>query len=326
MSISDLPDEVLEQIFLERVLSDDESKLASLALVNRSFSRCVRLALYECITIWLSGERYVQLMRTLTEHPQLGSLVHCIFIDLDPYSGHSQPDKRKEQMEVDVARKLASNLLTLLPALRTLEIAAWFPLPAGSWSILDVPIQSLRTARLGGIKFTAAEAARLMLLPNITTLSISFGRHSITERFLPPTLISKPGISSLKSLQFDECLEFGSSLQELLTLPRALESFSCHFGWALEAVSLVTLARGLKPMYPSLIDLSLAGRFRTDGKLLNFRRFECLKHLKVSNSFCFSLDAHDRIRNRQGLYRRLPASLETLQVSKETHFLCNAFG
>ncbi|MCJ1244777.1 hypothetical protein MMC30_001977 [Trapelia coarctata] len=320
MSISSLPDEILEQVFLERVISDDESKLGSLALVNRSFSRCIRLALYESITIWLSGERYVQLMRTLNDHPQLGSLVHCVFIDLDPYSGYSQPDKREEQMEVEVARKLASNFLSLLPALRTLEIAAWFPLPAGSWSILDIPMRFLRTAKLGGIKFTAAEAARLILLPNITTLSISFGRHSITERFLPPALTSKPGISSLKSLQFDECIEFSSSLQELLALPRALESFSCHFGWAPEAVSLVTLARGLAPMYPSVTDLNLTGRFQTDGKLLDFRRFECLKYLKVSNTFCFSVDAHDRLRKRQGLYKRLPASLESLQVSLNKPF------
>lgn len=132
--------------------------------------------------------------------------------------------------------------------------------------------------------------------------------------------VGKAGTTPPKTLALDMSIQPDSLLRKLLALPQALKGLRYHVAWRPECVSPAGLVRDLAPIYQTLVYLGLTGLGATGGKtdasLIDFPCFESLRRLEVVNPFCFLTGKNDTISGRRGFYKRLPVSLEYLQVSE----------
>jgi hypothetical protein len=132
-TFSRLPDEILENIFLESILKKWD--LCDLAMVCRRFSMMIKPSLYSEVTIDLLDEEYIRFHRTLMEHPELGSYIwktHMTYF--------SDVGRRYDEAK---CFSQARQLLALLPALRNLELAE-LKSNDGHASLFDIPMTHLR--------------------------------------------------------------------------------------------------------------------------------------------------------------------------------------
>jgi len=313
MSLSRLPDEVLVEVFLEKALTNRD--LCSIALVNWRFSRLVPISLYDSLDCRLNHEkRTSNLLRTLQAHPELGSMVRTVYIG-SPLLVPSGKQARITSDDVVHARSVA--LLKCLPLLRRL-LAGWVPFSDSKSSLMDVPMPFLRNVFLHLVYLNAKEVGSFILLPTIRSLDTTLNGESTTD--LTHNLAGLAGRSSLKRLSLF-CIGNHPELRELLALPQALEEFDCRtpFFGTLRPLS---PSCALASTYSTLQRLTLISKTgadnRDDRSLTDFSPFTSLTYLKVLQIYCFPSGNNTQPSERLGLYRRLPLTLEKLNVS---HFL-----
>jgi hypothetical protein len=309
-TFSQLPDEILENIFLQDVLKDTD--LCALALVNRRIGRLGQVSLYNEITLLLlQKERTLCFSRTLSKHPELGLSVWGARLA-------GQWHKR------EACFRKAQQLLKMLPALRTLVLTN-FSCSEELASLLDIPMPHLRFISFpseGGSSFVD-EMARANSYLQIRRLWIEYvgdskmddDAHEWTHK--STALDALAGKSSLKHLDLERWFDSVLLNSSLLKVPHGLEKLTGVFTYSGRLTPKGTID-ALEPLYSTLITLNLTYRkFMADlsGPVADFSCFVCLKSLTVDDSLCFETWSSDIPDNRCGLYKRLPSTLEVLQVS-----------
>jgi hypothetical protein len=313
--LASLPNEILLEIFLEKVLT--ETDLFSLALVSRRFSRLVPVSLYDSIGCRIDHDKVTSnttcelqktrtmdnLLRNLHAHPDLGTLVRDLTLEFG------------ERTEGEVVMLLKS-----LPALRSLILSHRNPCSRDRiLDLSDVPMLSLRNFHVWTVHLNAEDVVRFMLLPNIRKL-----RGLLQARPNDPVieLAGLAGKSSLKSLRLNSN-EPHVAMRELLAVPEALEHFHQYAGFYTSAQTLSpkTTSCALMPTWSTLQSLILMGYqswegqlIETDGSLMDFSGFASLRSLSVIHIYCFLSGDGIQLSERSGFHRRLPSSLEALQV------------
>lgn len=296
--LASLPNEILLEIFLEKVLT--QTDLFSLALVSRRFSRLVPVSLYN--TVQCNLEHEIATNEITHTHAELRFLVREVIL----YLGGS-------------GRTTAAVFLESLPALRSLYLtktaALWERIP----NIFDVPMIMLRSADFGMIYLNAEDVVRFMLLPNIRSL-----KGTLRTRATDPVieLEGLAGRSSLKSLEL-----YGNephmAMRELLALAEALEHFSFDASCRTSAqlLSPKEMSCALTPTWPTLQNLTVLGYelweervVETDDSLMDLSCFTSLKSLTILHIYCLQSGNSTPLSERHDLYRRLPSSLEKLEV------------
>jgi hypothetical protein len=314
-----LPDEVLENVFLEDIL--EPTDLCVLALVCRRFGRLIQGSLYNQVEICLSGDKCTSLIRTLSKHPELGSFAWKAQLTLIV-----DQNEAYEAMERHYQR--ARNLLQMLPALRALEMAE-FKCSNELTNLFDVPMSYLRDLSFNNHRGRNSihEPTKAITLPQIKRLSIRF-KDTILLRthqtrkaeFISASKRSRKtlvGTSSIKELNLENCVDWVALDTDLLKLPCALEKLSCDFAYSGHLTPRATTA-ALRPLYSTLVflDLSYYGVMGTViEREADFSFFLRLESLIFDSFLCFERWSSDRPHERCGFYKRLPSTLRTLRVS-----------
>jgi hypothetical protein len=328
---SRLPDETLEAVFLEDILSQKD--LCVLAFVSRRFSRMIRASLYSEVTIDLLGEQFTCFSRTLMEHPELASHVWQIFLT---YSYHAERFKLEQPFQ----RKLflrARQLLELLPALRALAIGN-VKCSDGFTSLFDNPMSHLRRISFATDRRSCAihEVTKAVSFPKIQRLCIWSGWYLLDEDGHLEWMI--PARPDTRTLYLENCTALNalantSPLKELtlrwhsewivmntdlLKIPRALEKlkWECIFPYGRSgSLSPERIIDALSPLYSTLVLLDLTYNSDASGPLADLTCFVRLKILIIDDYLCLERWSSDRPDGRCGFYNRLPPTLEALQVS-----------
>jgi hypothetical protein len=130
--------------------------------------------------------------------------------------------------------------------------------------------------------------------------------------------------SSVRVLHMGPHAKPSKATEELLRWPGGLEELRYDLGQYIGSphIEFPTLSRMLAPHTDTLLELHLSG-YNHDGlhlEKINFASFPKLKILVVTQVFLFPTtfddDGHEtqELEPRNGLYRRLPGTLESLEV------------
>jgi hypothetical protein len=309
-TFSRLPDEIVENIFLEDVL--DESDLYALARVSRRISRLAKVSLYNLVDFTLQDEAYRCFNRTLLEHPELGSYVWTAHLTVDSWEYSEENFEGIQQ------------LLKLMPALRTL-VLRHFECSYGPTSLFDISMPHLRDIYFfnNGISSSIHEITKALSFPQIKRLWIeSEGSDKQDDDGVEWTrqgtvLNALTGTSSVKDLTLEDWVDSAVLCSALLKIPQALERLTCKLDYSGELTPKRTI-EALAPLYSTLVCLDLCyHRYLADlsGPVADFSYFVCLTTLVVQHSLCFELSSAESPDERCGFYNRLPSTLEVLQVS-----------
>lgn len=224
VSFSSLPNEILQEIFSEVVLS--KADLCSLALVNRRLGCLIPEQLYQTIDCYLDEKSSHSPFQTLESRPEMGKLVRSISLDRPRQEFYKETyEKMKMSGKPQTFHAHASRILSRLSRLEILCIGSGISVSPKHSDLLDNPMQFLRRADLSSHALTAGQLARLMLLPHIQEISTRFMPHWKNKESDKLTLRNLAGKSSLKCLNLGA---FNAAVpRELMAVPAALESFSC---------------------------------------------------------------------------------------------------
>lgn len=324
VSFSSLPNEILQEIFSEDILS--KADLCSLALVNRRLSCLIPEQLYRTIDCYLDEKSSHSPFQTLESRPEVGDLVRSIFLDRPRQRFYKENyEEMKMSGKQQTFHAHASRILSRLSRLEILCIGSGISVSPKHSDLLDIPMQFLRRADLSSHALTAGQLARLMLLPHIQEISTRFMPHWKDKESDKLALRSLAGKSSLKCLILN-----GFKVvvpRELMAVPAALESFSCvenrNKNNNLVSPRMLSCFLTPGPASVTLVRLSLTvlwdrwGGSEGDGSTIDFTGFLSLKILEVDRLYCFPNEDVDTFGSRCGLYERLPASLESLVVRRQ---------
>jgi hypothetical protein len=301
-----LPDEIVENIFLEDVLDDED--LCELALVSRRINRLAQVSLYSQVEITLLERQYKYFKRTLLAHPKLGSYVREARL-IGSWLNKKHSFRR------------AQKLMELLPALRVLEVMR-MKCTNRRVCLLDNPMPHLRYISFSndGMSSSIHEVTKAMSFPKIKRLVIDLGGEWNPEELewtrQGTALSALAGKSSLKDLTVDLWVDLMIDNSDLLKVPKALEKLTCIILYSGD-FSPNGYAVALRPVHSTLIFLQLkisdvCGRFI--GPAADFSCFVCLKTLIVDDALCFEPWSSVKPDERSGFCNRLPFTLEVLKV------------
>jgi hypothetical protein len=305
------PDEILESIFLEDLLSQKD--LCMLTLVSRRISRLAQVSLYSEVSIPLLEKKYTSFNRAILEHPELGTHVYKARL------------KGRLVWEIEESFRRAQHLLKLFPALRTLSLVN-FKFSDELVSLFDIPLSHLRYVSFenDGRLSSMREAIKAIALPQLKRLSImytiDFAMHDHSAEWFHwcTALDDLAGTSSVRDLTLERWRDSDVLVSPLLSVPCALEKLTFTF----ENTGLLTPKRtidAMKPLYSTLVYLNIGYLDELedmDGSVADFSCFICLQTLTVDDSLCFRRYLSDRPVDKCGFFNRLPSTLRTLQVSE----------
>jgi hypothetical protein len=311
-TFSRLPDETLENIFLESILGSKD--LCALALVSRRIRRLAQVSLYHQVSIPLLKKENICFHRTLSEHPELGSYVWgaCFY-------GQGRENNKDYERE---GFRAAQQLLELLPALRTFDMKS-FECSDELNCLFDIPMSHLHYLSFfnDGTSRSLHEVTKAISFPQLKRLHIENAAATDDDgdewTRQGTALDALAGTSSLKDLDLDWWSDSVVLDSSLLKVPHALERLSCFFVYSGRFTPRGTI-EALKPLYSTLVFLDITYLdFMADlsGPVADFSSFVSLKSLAVDDSLCFETWSNNRPDNRCGFYSRLPSSLGKLHVS-----------
>lgn len=306
-----LPNEVLSQILLDTCL--EAADLFRLSLVNKRFSQAVQQKLYGRIDLTLKQPTVLeQLLWSLRENAQLSRLVHQL--RLKPPLGFRlvyMPDRINLAFE---------QILRLhLPALESLHCE----IDEININVYEVnpilPVQRIRMSRT-----SLEQATMLMLLPNIERISIGYIHDTVGIRFsrvAPSVSSSLAGrgsrFSTAKHIRIQTGFDPHAALSPFVDWPIELKSFHGSLT-VVGHLSPSSVGLYLEPAQDTLVDLYMGADTddytAVDGTFIYFEKFKCLARLSTTASLLFGYGWDRNTPERDGLYRRLPATLHTLEV------------
>ncbi|KUJ11438.1 uncharacterized protein LY89DRAFT_674034 [Mollisia scopiformis] len=304
-SLEDLADEIVLEI-LEH-LELDNLTLSSICRTSSRLNSLARPILYKSIFLILPPhEPIIQLTQSLDSDKDLAPLIHRLHLTW-PSGGHVPAyDKVKIQ---ELLHKLTSlrHLCVRVPhdqrsTLSVLEFAEYKELQYVNFDYPDL---------------TNATIMKFMFLPKIKQMDIMFFK-SLSDPTIP--LDCQPGTSPVETLRFGTCTPREVVLRTFLQCPAALETLSFTVPPFAEQFQTSTSTRdfsprkigdALAPVRHSLVNLTVGSRsiHRHDGSRLDISAFEKLTHISVPSILFFKSS-----RPRDGVYRLLPRSLETLEI------------
>lgn len=326
-----LPEDILHALLTH--ISHHKATLRNLALVHPRFVPLTPIYLLKTLHLSIRhddetfSQTFQLLLRTISEAPKLASLIQ----NLKLYWYSSWDPNLENEI-------LANDLLSHLHNLRSLTFLAGGPgelyMPL---TFLDAnPMVHLHTLTISDSETTLSDIfTYITSLPSLQNLHI----NSINFSTLPPPPIVLPPSAhqsaALQTLHLNTFHLPPSTLHALLLLPGALQTLHCLIpghqlreplgggfpnSEMLEPLSAANVALSLHPARESLVELCVlanAGEDRWPGRCagerLDLRDFGKLEVLRVASELVFASGKPDR--ERKGLYKLLPSSLEVLDVS-----------
>jgi hypothetical protein len=334
MSLIQLPEEVLVQIFSNAIL--DSTDLANLAVSCRRLNSTALLSLYEDIKLKCDGPSRFRkldlLIAILESHPIRASRVRSLDISW------------KEDTP-EITNKI-SNLLHKLLTLEnlTLNISNATSNYYSCHRTFSNPLDNLHTWPFASLlhtltisdqKMNILDIGTIFTLPNLKHLSISRFDTTATEGISSAMLALAPPLCKLKTLAvWWSSHPRGWRAQYLLRGHSCLESLTwvCGHGfpntrtsWSNGPLSPTDMFKLLEPMSDTLVHLRLSADLACyGGPEIDFSRFPALKilHVNYHSLFLMSEDTlvgENNMRrytlgSREGLWGRLPRLLEDLRV------------
>jgi hypothetical protein len=306
-----LPTEILSQILSDVCFEPTDSYHQS--LVNKKFSQTVQQKLYQRISLTSSQlKAWELLLRTLRGNALLLPLVHHLGLE-------SAPNREWAAIPESIGMALKEILGLRLPALESLT---WKPSQI-NMSVYEIdPMLPVRYVHVSRVSLE--QAATLMLLPYIEKIHIGYINDAVTLRNsvqAPSASSSLVGrgarFSPVKDIRINSGWNPHAILSPFVNWPRELKSFHVSIV-VVGGLSPISVDRCLEPVKESLEVLSVKAITDdytvVDGTFIYFEKFKYLKTLNTSASLLFGGSWSSPSAERAGLYRRLPATLETLTV------------
>jgi hypothetical protein len=319
-TISEIPDEILEKVFLEDVLRDKD--LCAIALVNRRFSRLIQRSLYNQIELPLATEKHMCFKRTLMDCPKLGSFVRDLAL---PADDDADPDYFIRELPQLLKTMSALHCLSLPMTLRNVDkLTSLLVVPMSRLAFLSLRIDGgLNSKHLVTEAFSIPQLKMLHIVYDCRTMGATLDelidRHTTILRGFGDALF---GSSSVKHLFLSLWPDLIVLESNLLRIPCALKKLTCRFDYAGELTP-KEIIDALDPLYSTLVSLDLSYCFyEVDliGPVADFSCFKRLQTLAVDGSLCFDSSSGERPEERRGFYRRLPTTLKVLEVSVSMAF------
>lgn len=321
--ISDLPDEIIGQIFSHFIY--DKCTLNQLALVCQQFYRVAQRSLVQHVEL-----------RDLTpedeKSPQIRSNFGLFVRSVDENPGIA-PMVREIKLSWNRERSrnhaCANQLLGKLTSLRALSIVATRPKTERSFT----KHEALSSVHLEDDLLNMSDVVPYMFLESMRHISIVYLQNPYTSEDYAA------GSSRITSLNFGpDILLPESVLQKILRWPRALEQLTCHVpGYASQRhlpyfkqmknpFSPYNIQVALAPALSSLVELTLLsdGTFwpAYDKTRLDLREFKTLQRVRVPSILFFDQapisysELLAKLESHNQLYKYLPQSLVELKVRR----------
>jgi hypothetical protein len=339
MGFTDWPQELILQVLNDAAIGLHEK--CSLARVNQRMHQLVLPLLYQSIQINIpepktgNGRKDVfhSIKNAVSENADLPSLIqkldvswHCVQHGLaEPY-----PEDHMV-IEPDIERGI-NNILDLVPKIQTLVLqrvsrSRQGPnyLPPGDWGgVYECPflcgpqLNNLRELRLLGLSISINTIALTMRLPKLEVLEVqrlAQNSEPIGEKHLGTR-------STVKELHLGPLCKPDADMERLFQWPVGLETLSYDLGVYIgrrQPPDPPTLSRLLAPHTNTLIDINLSGADNSVIHMdsINFCLFSKLRKLIIANKLLFPchFGTHqEQAPYRNGVYKRLPQSLEHFEV------------
>ncbi|KAL8942797.1 MAG: hypothetical protein Q9211_001251 [Gyalolechia sp. 1 TL-2023] len=310
-----LPDDILYLIYEHVVLSGqlhDAQSIISLGLVNRRLSSLTAEHLLRDVKFeirFANGEfpqKFKRFVCTLEERPALAKFVR--YIELRWWTGTSQDGEKESAVE------LANTLLVSLTNLKGLVLTVHRPEYGYRFipRFLDVnPMTDLTRVEVFDEAMTFEDLMeRYMRLLRVESITV---RRMDRESPLP---LSRLEVSGVSTLGLGGVSLTRNQLFAILQLPRSLRKLVCSFLDEKCSPNATTIHQALSPAQSSLTDLRLSG---DDNQTpCDLRDFTVLKRLAATAPIFF-LASHPGI-ERDGVYKLLPTSLDTLELEFPFHW------
>lgn len=318
MSWTNLPPELVDKVLSDNGLRKRD--LANLARVNRSTYPVVLKWLYRDVKLHGSGQRQDQQVlnlfdRALTESPRLAAATKSLTINA------FLPNEDKLLRSKSILGKLY--------ALQTLSLAfygqGYFDasfvqkiIPTGLKASANTLAQT-QCIEISDPELTFGDIVKLMWLPKVQSLSVKCHRKIENSGLavLPSTASLR---FPLKNLTVAISADCNQELLNVLPFCFALESFTCNVSSMCnvndDLISPAGLSQALMPCQKTLIAMEFnSDRLgHIDDSRLDLSCFGNLRSLKANSLLLFGEDEGDDPACRNGLYARLPSSLEKLEV------------
>jgi hypothetical protein len=285
---SRLPNEILEDVFLEDILSRKD--LCKLALISRRFSKLIQVPMYNGVSINWSNKTYGCFKRTLSDCPRLGSCVWRLDLMAD------------DEADYDAFNQENRQLLKTMPALRSRDLPARFSRGYELRSLIDNKMACLRSLAFGddGESGSIGFVTKLFSLPQIKRLQITYNHQFAYTSFRKKLWLAEckaclgrsedapVGSSSVKELVLELWPDSDILNSGFLSFPRALEKLEFRFKDS-QKLTPKEIVDALRPLYSTLVFLDLnCVSFRADvsGPVADFSRFVFLKTLIIDDGLC----------------------------------------
>ena len=332
-SLESLPAELLRKIASSLC---SEKHLSQLAKANRYFYQAVLPLIYRHVDLALRerdgswNPKCELLLRSIRARPELAN--HINHVVLSMFGTYATKDEDKITVNV-----LAKNLLCALRNLRSLRLDAGGP--AGCrlnlTGAVDGAFSMLERVELNSPDLDYEDVCAFLHQPNIRILRVRFLDYRTLRPDLIDTTIS--GTTSLSELHITAVHVPENILSEILRLPRKLHTLTIQipglrkpsyaFGRLNFAVPPVMesplspskVTESIQPAQATLVSLKIFEdahtRWRShDGTRLNLASFTALQVLKIPSHLVFPKKLPSPP-SRNGLYRLLPASLLSIDIT-----------
>ncbi|KAJ5980634.1 hypothetical protein N7481_007932 [Penicillium waksmanii] len=319
MSLTHLPPELIDQVLSDKDLRTRD--LARLARVNKKTYALVSTRIYRDVTLYSSGQHgdgeILDLFhRTLVATPRLAAITQSLSV-----SAFLPNDAKILQSRQTLAK---------LTALRNLSLAFWgsgylanliervMPTEPDTGATTLAKLQNM-TIIDPGLSFR--EISKLICFPSLERLTVKCHRNQETAGCdVLPSTSRHPYSSSLKKLTLTISTNCNHDLRQVLSACSALETFICNISpmqnFNDDPVSSADLSRALMSCQQTLITMefnSTLGNVDSE-RSLELSQFKNVRSLKASSLLLFEEDEQDDPALRNGLYTRLPPSLENLEI------------
>jgi hypothetical protein len=322
MSLTKLPPEILSQIVTDEII--DKVGLAGLVRSCKRFHQLYTPLLYHTIKITPTGvyDRRARAFRlkgafSWNSYPKLEQLLQCLTVEVE--------EKLWTDLKLERLCERLCRLRILKVRLQKTNKYSRDTVTFGARFLSKNPMSELEELKLDSVRIGIKDMVSFIFLPKLERFTLThlenelwgskgpvptrpIGARSVVN-FLKIGPSVKPGPVILAFLRWTECLKtLHYDLGDYIGSPR---------------IPSPTLYQILQPVQSTIEELHLSEYHHDDlhEVPVDFSRFSSLRVLEITQALLFPTlfddGGHETIEpnTRNGLYRRLPRSLEYLRVS-----------